>query len=91
MGFAFYTSGVEKQAQGILKIPTDDPTSLAGTYDDFIRITDITSEMGTASVTTGGDDSGTGSNDAGSIFRTSKSANNLTTVTSWPTETHVDL
>ena len=90
MGFNFYTSGVEKQAQGILKIPTDDPTTLAGTYDDFIRITDITSEMGTASVTTGGDASGTGSDDAGSIFRTSKSANNLTTVTSWPTETHVD-
>jgi hypothetical protein len=90
LGFTFYTSGVEKQAQGVLKIPTDDPTSLAGTYDNFIRITDITSEMGTASVTEGGDDSGTGSFDAGNRFRTSKSANNLTTETAWPIETHVD-
>lgn len=90
MGLNFYTSSVEKQAQAVLKIPTDDPTTLAGTYNNFIRITDITSDMGTASVTTGGDDSGTGSFDAGNTARTSKSANNLTTVTSWPTETHVD-
>jgi len=81
-------SPTEVSRQSLIKLPLSDITSVAGTYNSLMTITDITSSFGTASVNEGSNSSATGSADGSNTGRTNRTVANTSSRTF--VETKVD-